>query len=176
MVLPAGFEPATHRISGDRLFQLGYRSIRLGRKESNPQTLDSKSSRFAYLRTSHQDWLQELGLNQPLLNSELRRLANRPSCNELTALAGFEPTTSPLTAGRSAIELQGNETPQVGIEPTTSCSSNRRYYHLSYQGKRRERDLNPRQTLVCFFLAGRCYKPLSHLSTVSRAGFEPALD
>ncbi len=50
------------------------------------------------------------------------------------ASTGIEPATLALTARRSAIELRGNEAPQVRIELTTFCASNRRYYHLSYRG------------------------------------------
>jgi hypothetical protein len=41
--------------------------------------------------------------------------------------------------------------------------------------KRREQDLNLRRILTTrFLLAGGRFQPLSHLSTVGRAGFEPA--
>lgn len=53
----------------------------------------------------------------------------------MAALVGIEPTTIRLTGDRSATELQGNAVPQVRIELTTSCASNRRYYQLSYRGK-----------------------------------------
>jgi hypothetical protein len=39
-----------------------------------------KERDVANYTTGH--WMQELGLNQPLLDSESRRLANRPSCNK----------------------------------------------------------------------------------------------
>jgi hypothetical protein len=40
----------------------------------------------------------------------------------MAALVGIEPTTVRLTGDCSTTELQGNEAPQVGIEPTTFCS------------------------------------------------------
>lgn len=52
----------------------------------------------------------------------------------MAALVGIEPTTVRLTGDCSTTELQGNEAPQVGIEPTTFCASDRRYYQLSYRG------------------------------------------
>lgn len=52
----------------------------------------------------------------------------------MAASVGLEPTTLALTARRSAVELQGNEAPQVGIEPTTSGFSDQRSHQTELPG------------------------------------------
>jgi hypothetical protein len=60
----------------------------------------------------------------------------------MAALVGIEPTTVRLTGDCSTTELQGNEAPQVGIEPTTFCAcpsdtlreQTDANYQLSYRG------------------------------------------
>ncbi len=46
-------------------------------------------------------------------------------------------------------------------------------YQLSYRGKRRRWDLNPRRVLNRSFLAGKRLKPLGHFSIARTEGFEP---
>jgi hypothetical protein len=56
----------------------------------------------------------------------------------MAASVGLEPTTSRLTAVRSAIELRGNEVPQVSIELTTSGFSDQRSYQTELPGENKE--------------------------------------
>lgn len=96
----------------------------------------------------------------------------------MDAGAGLEPATiSSFRAMRLyQIRLPGNASPPGRFRSGDLLIFSQALLPAELPGdiKRRGRDLNPRRRLNRSFLAGKCHKPLGHLSTVGRAGFEPA--